>query len=90
MEVNQDVLLRALVKLVAALKADRIACVQLSNDVAALRNALQEMSGDRFLSLVERHRNELEAKTRHIMASDVASLDELIPLIVQALPDSDL
>lgn len=87
MEIKQDVLLRALVKLIASVQADRAACLQLSNEVAALRKALREVHGEDFLPLVDQYGHELAQTLGPTMAGDVASLGEILRLIEQALPD---
>lgn len=88
MEIKQDTLLRVLVKMLAFLKEQRVESLRLSTEVAALRNTLQELSGDRFLPIVEKHRKELQGKGSPIAASIVGGIDELIPLIVEALPSA--
>ena len=86
MEINQDVLLRALIKVVACLKEERAESLWLSNEVAALRNTLQELSGDSFLALVDQHRKKLQGTTASAVEDVLRKTDELIPLFVAALP----
>jgi hypothetical protein len=88
-EINQSLLLRALVKLIASVQADRAASLKLSNEVAALRKALRDVQGDDFLPLVDQYGRDLDQTLGPAMAGDVASLAEILRLIKQALPDSD-
>jgi hypothetical protein len=90
MEINQGALYRALLKMLGVLRADRIESLQLWNEVAALRNTLQELSGDRFLPIVERHRKKLQEATAAEHAAEVSSLDEIVHLVVAALPGSSV
>jgi hypothetical protein len=87
MAINQDALFRTLIQMIAALKEERIQSLALWNEVAALRNTLQELSGDRFLPIVENCRKELQKKTAHEDAAVLANLDALIHSLIAALPD---
>jgi hypothetical protein len=89
MEINQTVLLHALMKLLVLVKVDRSEILRLSTEVAALRNTLQELSGDRFLPVVERHRKKLQNTTASIEAAELQEIDALIPLYIVALPEGE-
>lgn len=60
------------------LKEDRKEYVMLSNEVAALRNALQELSGGRFQPLLEKHRKRIEGTELVSGATDLSDYDEKI------------
>jgi hypothetical protein len=67
------------------LKEDRKEYVMLSNEVAALRNALQELSGGKFQPLLEKHRRRIEEKAAVAGATDLSDYDEKIR---QVMPDN--
>lgn len=60
------------------LKEDRKDLQLLSDEVAALRNALQELSGGKFQSLLEKHRKPIQEKGAAYSAADEATFDEAI------------
>jgi hypothetical protein len=67
------------------LKADRKEYVSLSNEIAALRNALQELSGGKFQPLLEKHRRRIEENISAVGADDLSDYDEKIR---QVMPDN--
>ena len=60
------------------IKNDHIYAVALGNEIAALRDALQELSGGKFLPLLEKHRARMQETTAGVRTEDVASYDEVI------------
>lgn len=88
MAIDQDQLLRALLTITAFLKEERIENLTLQTEVAALRNTLQQLSGDKFLPIVERERAALKQKSAALEASIVNDVDKVIPMLVAALPDA--
>jgi hypothetical protein len=88
MEINQDVLLHAFLKILVILKEERAESFRLSTEVAALRNTLQELSGDRFLPVVERHLHRIRETTASIEGSMLRDIDALVPLLIGALPEA--
>lgn len=90
MEINQAALLDVLVKMSVLLKDARAESFRLSTEVAALRNTLQELSGDRFLPVVEQHRKQLRGTTAAIEAEMLQDVDALVPLLHEALPGASL
>jgi hypothetical protein len=59
-------------------KHDREYAVALGNEIAALRDALQELSGGKFLPILEKHRARMQETTASLRDADSASYDELI------------
>lgn len=60
------------------IKDDHIYAMELGNEIAALRDALQELSGGKFLPILEKQRVRMQATTAAVVAADVASYDEII------------
>jgi hypothetical protein len=76
--VNETLLRGMLVMVFEHLKMQREDLFSLANEVAALREALDEASRERFLALLQRHR---EAATSRAAASEADSLrgyDEIL------------
>jgi len=61
-------------------REDRKDLQLLSDEVAALRNALQELSGERFQPILERHRKLIQENSAAANASYVSDIDESISL----------
>ena len=64
------------------LKEDRKDYISLSNEVAALRNALQELSGGKFQPLLEKHRRLIEERAAAVGATDLSDYDEKICQVI--------
>jgi hypothetical protein len=64
--------------LVVYLKDDHDYAVTLGNELAALRDALQELSDGKFLPLLEKHRARMRGATAGLTSEIAASYDELI------------
>lgn len=60
------------------LKEDRKDLQLLSDELAALRNALQELSGGRFQPILDRHRRIIQEKASAVASSDEATFDAII------------
>jgi hypothetical protein len=90
MEINQDALFHALMEIAALLREERAEAQRLSIEIAALRNTLQEVSGDRFLPIVEKQRTELLEITAASRASMLRKMDTLIPLFSAAIPGASV
>ena len=60
------------------MKVDHEYSVMLGNELAALRDALQELSDGKFLPILEKHRARMRETTAGLRAADSASYDELI------------
>jgi hypothetical protein len=86
MEINQDALLHALLKLLATLSAERTEIVRLSTELAALRNTLQQLSGDRFLPEVAVQYDALSQTAALQNADVIHEMHELSRLLHEAMP----
>jgi hypothetical protein len=75
---SEEALRAAIVHLFEYLKADRADYLILSNELEALRNALQELSGGKFQPLVDKHRRLMEESMPTAGASDLSDYDALI------------
>jgi len=60
------------------LKEDRKDLQSLSDELAALRNALQELSGGKFQALLEKHRKLIQGKESAVVSADEATFDAII------------
>jgi hypothetical protein len=60
------------------LKADRADYLILSNELEALRNALQELSGGKFQPLLDKHRRLIDEGMATAGASDLSDYNGLI------------
>jgi len=88
--INDDALLRALLTIVASLKMSRIQAFQLSTEVSALRDTLQELNGDKFLPILERHRKRIHEASSAIEDSMVQDIDAIVLLCNRALPEASV
>jgi hypothetical protein len=79
---NENALRREFAWVLETLREDRKEYVMLSNEVAALRNALQELSGGKFQPLLEKHRKRIE---ENISAAGVGDLSDWDVRLRQAI-----
>jgi hypothetical protein len=71
--------LRAIIlALLQNVKDDHDYCSTLGNEIAALRDALQELSGGKFLPILERHRARMWGIAAELKAHDSSVIDDLI------------
>jgi hypothetical protein len=59
-------------------KQEKVYSETLGNEVAALRDALQELSGGKFLPILERHRARMRETTAGQILGGSAEYDEII------------
>ena len=64
--------------LIVYAKDDHDYCVTLGNEIAALRDALDEISQGRFLPILERHRKRMREIASELKVRDSSVYDELI------------
>jgi hypothetical protein len=60
------------------LKQDRKDIQLLSDEVAALRNALEELSGGKFQPILEKHRKRIQGKGSAVASADESAFDAII------------
>jgi hypothetical protein len=60
------------------LKQDRKDLQLLSDEVAALRNALEELSGGKFQPILEKHRKRTQGKGSAVASADESTFDAII------------
>jgi hypothetical protein len=75
---NEDALRAVVATVFEYLKADRKDYVMLSNEMAALRNALEELSEGKFQPLLEKHRKIIEERARAAGVGDSSDYDGII------------
>jgi hypothetical protein len=75
---NEQLLRAVIVNIFERLKVAEKDSLALSNELAALRNALQELSGGKFQPLLEKHRKLLEEKEAAAGVIDLSDYDEII------------
>ncbi len=75
---NEQLLRGVIVNILERLKVAEKDCLVLSNELAAFRNALQELSGGKFQPLLEKHRKLLEEKEAGAGVIDLSDYDEII------------
>jgi hypothetical protein len=75
---NEQLLRAVIVNIFERLKVAEKESLALSNELAALRNALQELSGGKFQPLLEKHRKLLEEKETATGVIDLSDYDEII------------
>jgi hypothetical protein len=75
---NEQLLRAVIVNIFERLKVAEKDSLALSNELAALRNALQELSGGKFQSLLEKHRKLLEEKEAAAGVIDLSDYDEIV------------
>lgn len=75
---NEESLREVLVKLIACAKNDHQYAVMLGNELAALRDALDELSGGKFKPIWDKHSAKMRAKTKQLEDEIGADYDELI------------
>jgi hypothetical protein len=75
---NDEVLRSVVANIFQHLKADREEYEMLSNHVAAMRNALNELSDGKFEPLMEKHVRLLEQRIATARASSAGDYDEII------------
>jgi hypothetical protein len=75
---DEQLLRAVIVNIFERLKVAEKDSLALSNELAALRNALQELSGGKFQSLLEKHRKLLEEKEAAAGVIDLSDYDEII------------
>lgn len=79
---DEKSLREVLVKLVAYAKEDHKYAVMLGNELASLRDALDELSGGKFKPIWDKHRANLKAKTKQLEQEIDGDYDELIRQII--------
>jgi hypothetical protein len=79
---DETALQKVLMELVAYAKDDHKYIVTLGNELASLRDALDEMSGGKFKPIWDRHRGRMNAKTAVLEQEIDAQYDELIRKIM--------
>ena len=75
---NDEILRSVVASIFQSLKADREDYEMLSNQVAAMRNALDELSKGEFKPLMEKHVRFLEQQIKAAGASAASDYDETI------------
>jgi hypothetical protein len=75
---DEQLLRAVIVNIFERLKVAEKDSLVLSNELAALRNALQELSGGKFQPLLEKHRKLLEEKEAAAGVIDLSDYDEII------------
>jgi hypothetical protein len=68
----------AFVMVFSFLKQDRKDIQLLSDEVAALRNALEELSGGKFQPILEKHRKRIQGKGSAVASADESAFDAII------------
>jgi hypothetical protein len=75
---DEQLLRAVIVNIFERLKVAEKDSLVLSNELAALRNAVQELSGGKFQPLLEKHRKLLEEKEAAAGVIDLSDYDEII------------
>jgi hypothetical protein len=75
---DEQLLRAVIVNIFERLKVAEKDSLALSNELAALRNAVQELSGGKFQPLLEKHRKLLEEKEAAAGVIDLSDYDEII------------
>jgi hypothetical protein len=75
---EEKLLRELLVKVFEFLKANHQDVLQLGVEIAALRDALDEASRQRFLALLEKHREESAARSAALESALLRAYDEII------------
>lgn len=75
---DEKSLREVLVKLIAYAKDDHKYAYMLGNELAALRDALDELSGGKFKPIWEKHSAKMKAKTKQVEEEIDADYDELM------------
>ncbi len=76
--INEQLLREVIALLVQYQKTEHEYATMLGNEIAALRDALQELSDGKFLPILEKHRRRMQERVSQVAASDSQSYDELI------------
>jgi DNA-binding FrmR family transcriptional regulator len=75
---DEQTLRNVITALLEYAKDDHDYCVSIGNEIAALRDALDELSSGKFLPILEKHRQRMLGLTAPIKARDASDYDELI------------
>ena len=75
---NEQGLRQVLVRLLQEMKEDHKYSTMLGNELAALRDALDELSHGQFKPIMEKHVAAMRAKTSAVEAELTATYDDLI------------
>jgi hypothetical protein len=75
---SEESLRKAMVVLAEYLKEDHKYSVMLGNELAALRDALQDLSDGKFKPIFEKHLAKMKTKTKQAEEDVIADYDELI------------
>ena len=75
---NDEILRAVVANIFQSLKADRQEYVMLSNQVAAMRSALDELSGGKFKPIMEKHVQLLEQQLASAGLGGSTDYDEMI------------
>lgn len=78
---DEKTLREILVKLIAYAKDDHQYIVTLGNELAALRDSLDELSGGKLKPIWDQHSADMRAKTKSLEAEIVSDYDELLRLV---------
>ena len=76
--VNETLLREVIVTILEHVKQNRAYCVKIGNETAALRDALQELTGQTFLPLLEKYRIRMEEIAAGLGGADAPYFDALI------------
>lgn len=76
--IDEQVLRDVIAMMLEQAKHDQKYCESLGNEIAALRDALDELSGGKFLPILEKHRARMQEITAGNIAAGSAGYDELI------------
>lgn len=77
-DINDEILRSVVANIFQYLKADRQEYEMLSNQVAAMRNALDELSKGEFKPIMEKQVRLLEQKIAAVGVSSASDYDEII------------
>jgi hypothetical protein len=76
--INEQALREAMAMVLELAKQEKVYSETLGNEIAALRDALQELSGGKFLPILEKHRARMRETTAGQIAGGSAGYDQLI------------
>jgi hypothetical protein len=76
--VNEIPLREVIVTIIEHVKQNRVYCVKIGNEVAAFRNALQELTGEKFLPLLGKHQIRIQEIAAALGGADAQYFDALI------------
>jgi hypothetical protein len=76
--INEQALRDVMAMMLELTKQEKVYSETLGNEVAALRDALQELSGGKFLPILEKHRARMRETTAEQIVDGSAEYDEII------------